>query len=593
MAYPRLFAPLRIGSLEAPNRIVFGAHFTMFSEPNPVVGEPGWFGARLGRYLADRARGGAGVVIAGQAQVHPTTAYQMPNNACAWRPEAVPHFRAVSEAVHAHGALAFLQLAHNGGVNQGPWSKLPAWAPSAVANSLEPPKPMEAADIAAVIAGFADSARHAAAGGFDGIELHAAHGYLLHEFLSPRSNRRADAYGGSLDNRLRLTVEVLEAVRAAVGRGVAVGLRLVGDEETPGGLTAADAAAAAARLEARGLVDFFDVSVGISGIGMVRPLYVPHAFASYAARAVKAAVDRTPVFSVHRILEPDEAEAILARGDADAVTVVRALIGGGPAGLEAAWVAAARGHRVVLLERGGELGGKIRLAQQLPGRGELADFADWRIGECGRRGVELRLHHAASAESVLALAPDAVIVATGARATIDAPAKAWPLMPIPGAAPPFVLDHEAALARTDALGARVVIFDVVGHIEAIGLGELLASRGADVTVATPFATPILLDRETAGYALPRAVQAGMRWRPNTGMVAVGDRTVTLLDVFSRQTEVVADVDRVVVRTHGVADDGLYHALLGRVPQVIRVGDAVAARWADRAIFDGHLAGRAV
>jgi len=283
MAFDRLFTPLRIGPVEARNRIVFGAHFTMFSEPNAVFGEPGYFGARLGRYLADRARGGAGVIIAGQAQVHPTTAYQMPNNACAWRPEAVPHFRAVTDAVHAHGTLAFLQLAHNGGVNQGPWSKLPAWAPSAVANSLEPPKPMDAADIAAVIAGFVDSARHAAAGGFDGIELHAAHGYLLHEFLSPRSNRRTDDYGGSLENRLRLTVETLAAVRGAVGARVAVGLRLVGDEETPGGLTADDAAAIAAALEARGLVDFLDVSVGISGIGMVRPLYVPHAFASYAA----------------------------------------------------------------------------------------------------------------------------------------------------------------------------------------------------------------------------------------------------------------------------------------------------------------------
>ena len=212
-----------------------------------MFGEPGFFGARLGRYLADRARGGAGVIIAGQAQVHPTTAYQMPNNACAWRPEAVPHFRAVTDAVHAHGALAFLQLAHNGGVNQGPWSKLPAWAPSAVANSLEPPKPMEAADIAAVIDGFADSARHAAAGGFDGIELHAAHGYLIHEFLSPRSNRRTDDYGGSLENRMRFDRRGAgggaRRGRAARRRRPAPGRRR-GDRR--GGLTADDAAEIAA-----------------------------------------------------------------------------------------------------------------------------------------------------------------------------------------------------------------------------------------------------------------------------------------------------------------------------------------------------------
>jgi hypothetical protein len=391
---------------------------------------------------------------------------------------------------------------------------------------------------------------------------------------------------------------------------------------------------------------------------MVRPVYTPHLLGVYAAAAVKRAVRRVPVFAVHRILTPDEADGIIARGEADAVTVVRALIadpewaskaqrgavdairrctgcnqgcygnltlgqpitcvtnpavgrdaalglgtlqraagskrvvviGGGPAGLEAAWVAAARGHAVVLLERGTQLGGKIRLAERLPGRAELGDFADWRVGECARRGVEVRLGCEATVDRVLALAPDAVVVATGGRASIDAPAKGVN-MPIPGAAPPFVIDHEAALARAGELGPRVVILDVVGHIEAIGLGELLAARGVEVTVVTPFPLPMNLDRETAGCALPRAVQAGMRWRPNTALVAVGDREVTLVDVFARRSERVAEVDTVVIRTHGIADDGLYFALQGKVPELHRVGDAVAVRTADRAIFDGHTVGR--
>src|SRR5262249_12492066 len=153
----------------------------------------------------------------------------------------------------------------------------------------------------------------------------AAHGYLIHEFLSPRSNQRRDEYGGSLDNRLRFAVEVLAAVRDAVGSAVAVGVRLVGDEEAPGGgLTAADGAAIGARLEAQGLVDFINVSVGTSGIGMVRPLYVPHLCGVYAAHAVKQAVRSVPVFTVHRILTPEEAEGILEREEADAITLVRA-----------------------------------------------------------------------------------------------------------------------------------------------------------------------------------------------------------------------------------------------------------------------------
>jgi len=222
----------------------------------------------------------------------------MPNNAVAWDEAAVPHFREVTAAVHAHGALAFLQLAHNGGVTLGTWSKRPAWAPSAVANHLEPPQALERDEIREIVDHFARSAGNAVAGGFDGLEIHTAHGYLVHEFLSPRSNRRTDEYGGTLENRMRFGVEVLRAVREAVGPGVAVGLRLVGDEERGdgAGLGAADAADIARRFEALALVDFLDVSVGLSGTGMVRSLYAPHLLGVYAAAAVKRAVARTPVF---------------------------------------------------------------------------------------------------------------------------------------------------------------------------------------------------------------------------------------------------------------------------------------------------------
>jgi 2,4-dienoyl-CoA reductase-like NADH-dependent reductase (Old Yellow Enzyme family) len=653
----RLFSPLRLGPCTARNRIVFGAHFTMYSEPAARFGEPGLYGERLGRYLAERRE--LGVAIAGQCQVHPTTAYQMPNNAAAWDESAIPHFERLTSRVRATGALAFLQLAHNGGVNHGAWSRLPAWAPSAVPNHLEPPKPLETDEIRELVAAFARCARNAAAGGFDGIEVHGAHGYLIHEFLSPRSNRRTDAYGGSLENRMRFGVEVLEAVREATQGRLAVGLRLVGDEELgPGrGLVAEDAAEIAARLEARGLVDFLNVSVGVSGLGMVRPVYAPHGLGVYAARAVKRAVRGVPVFAVHRILTPAEAEAILAAGDADAVTLVRALIadeawaekaragrgheiractgcnqgcygnllqglpvacatnpavgredtlgrgtltpapaarrvvvvGGGPAGLEAAWVAAARGHRVVLLERERELGGKVRLAAALPGRGELADFADWRAGECARRGVEIRLGVEAGPDEVLALAPDAVVVATGGVASVQGPAKWWP-MPVPGSRQAFVIDHERALREAAALGPRVVIFDVVGHIEGPGLAELLASRGLEVTLVSPLAQPLLLDAETQAPALARACRAGARWCPTTGLAAIGDHQVTLVHLLSGRSERIEAVDQVVIRTHGLPADALHHALRGRV-EVSCVGDAVAVRNVDRAVFDGHLAGR--
>ncbi|MGZ8752892.1 MAG: hypothetical protein ACXW1S_07910, partial [Acidimicrobiia bacterium] len=132
--------------------------------------------------------------------------------------------------------------------------------------------------------------------------------------------------------------------------------------------------------------------------------------------------------------------------------------------------------------------------------------------------------------------------------------------------------------------------DAIGHIEAVGLGHLLAAAGVDVACVSPTATPLLLDAETMQKALPRAVRAGMRWRPNTAVVGIGDHEVTLVDVLSQSIETVA-ADQLVIRTHGVPDDGLFHELQGRVPEVLRVGDAVAVRPVDRAVFDGHVAGR--
>ena len=666
MAHEKLFEPLRLGPIELRNRVIFGAHFTMFTEPNPVWGEPGFYGRRYGRYLADRAQGGVAAVIAGETAVSPDTAYKMTNNANGWDPGCIPHYEQLTSQVHEHGAKAFIQLTHSGAMMLGNWSKQVAVAPSVSPDHMEAPRAMDARDIAESIGYHVACAKNAVAGGFEGIEIQSAHGYLLHQFLSPKFNHRDDQYGGDLDNRMRFGVEVVAAVREAVGDQVAVGIRLAGDDEqTHGpGLTSDDCAEVAARYEELGLVDFLNVSVGIGGIGMVRTNYTPHCFGVYAAHAVKKAVRDTPVFTVHRILTPEEAEGIVERHEADGITLVRALIadpewvakahegrddeirhctginqscygnllqsmpincvqnpavgreddlglgtlepaatkkkvvviGGGPGGMEAASTAAARGHDVTLLERDDELGGALRWARELPGRGEIWEIARWRIGECERRGVDVRLGVEASPGDVLALSPDAVIVATGGYATKLGQAAYHP-MPVPGSEQDWVLDHVDALQRVladpDALGDRIVLLDAVGHAQAIGLGEMLAAAGKDAVCVTSLPVPMALDGETQAAILPRAVQAGMQWRPNTVLGVIGDHEVMLVDTLSRQMETLTGVDTVVIRTHGLPNDSLYHALDGKVAELDRIGDAVAVRVVDRAVYDGHVAARAL
>jgi hypothetical protein len=170
-------------------------------------------------------------------------------------------------------------------------------------------------------------------------------------------------------------------------------------------------------------------------------------------------------------------------------------------------------------------------------------------------------------------------------------------MPVPGSEQAWVLDHvdalQRALADPDALGDRIVLLDVVGHAQAIGLGELLADAGKTATCVTPLPVPMALDGETQAAILPRAVQAGMHWRPNTAMAFIGDHEVTLVDVLSRELETLTHIDTVVIRTHGAPADELYTELDGKVAELERVGDAVAVRYVDRAVYDGHVAARAL
>lgn len=335
MAFPRLFSPLVVGPVTLANRVVFAAHLTNYAEdgrPSP----------RQAAYYGARAAGGAGLVITEEHSVHPSDwAYEKLVHG--WRPEVVPAYRQATAAVHAHGAAIFAQLNHNGAQGTALFSRLPLWAPSPVADPLfgEVPQEMGRAELAELVAGYAQVAGHCRAGGFDGVELQCSHSSILRAFLSPLTNRRADAYGGSPAARARLLLHVVDAVRQAIGPDLALGVRLCGDELAPGGTALDDAVEVARRLEAQGATDYLSTSIGLatSSLFMVEAsMRVPPGYALFVASALRRAVG-LPVVGIGRLKTPAQAEAALAGGHCDLVGVVRGQLA------DPEWAAKARAGR--------------------------------------------------------------------------------------------------------------------------------------------------------------------------------------------------------------------------------------------------------
>ncbi len=229
-----LFSPLKVGSVTLKNRVVCGAHTTLF-------GTNGIMDDRYIEYQRERARGGAGMIVAGMQMIHPSSRC-FTEIFFAHEERVIPQFRKLADAVHEHGAVVLAQLAHSGRGQNSSFSREPIWGPSAIPDpsSREVPMEMQQEHINAAIEGFVRSARNAQIGLLDGVELHSIGGYLIQQFLSPWSNRRTDDYGGSLDNRLRFLREIISGIRAECGRDFVIGTKMAGDELVAGGLGIAD-----------------------------------------------------------------------------------------------------------------------------------------------------------------------------------------------------------------------------------------------------------------------------------------------------------------------------------------------------------------
>jgi 2,4-dienoyl-CoA reductase-like NADH-dependent reductase (Old Yellow Enzyme family) len=660
--YPKVFSPIRLGPVELPNRYYFSPH-----------GLPLTYGVSpsndLTAYCEARVKdGGCGLVIL-SCTVHDRGRHYQP---CPYPEASIPGFRALAEAVHAAGGKLFAQLWYWWGAS-GHWQPMsppaPMLGPSASQYGFRgvsaSTHAMTVEEIRLMGECFRRSVENLRAAGVDGVEIHASHGGLIQQFLSPYFNRRADAYGGSLENRMRLLVETLEISRRAAGGEMAVGMRFNCDEMMPGGYGADEAREVLRRVCDAGLVDFVDLDVAIEPqqlkLGMPPVFVEEHVYGPYIAK-VRAAAGAVPVLSVlGRVTRMADAEAAIASGLCDLVGSTRQLIaepgfvrlahegreelgrtciacnwclggmgdgafgcainpasyrerlwgeesmpraakpskvvvvGGGPAGLEAARVAALRGHDVTLVEARDRLGGAFGLWGELPAFGVYRQAVAWWAAELARLGVALRLGEAATPEGVLALSPDAVIVATGAAFCREGRS---PLLdqPIPGADRPFVLTPEDVLRGGQRPKGRVVLLDGEGTHASSGVAQLLAREGAKVVMLSPGHAPHSMrinDTFEGDFVAEGLAEAGVDFRPATWVRAIGEREVRAYAVFGGREETFEEVDAVVLATGRQSVDALAHALEGKVAQLFTIGDALAVRPFAAAAYEGQKFARLI
>jgi 2,4-dienoyl-CoA reductase-like NADH-dependent reductase (Old Yellow Enzyme family) len=668
-----LLQPFQLKHLSLRNRVMSTSH-------EPAYAEDAKPKLRYQLYHEEKAKGGIALTMFGGSTNVAPDSPPVFGQLYAGDDGIIPYFRQLAERVHRHGAATMVQLTHMGRrtvSDAGDW--LPVVAPSSVREPSHRafPKEMETFDIRRIVRSYGQAARRAQEGGLDGCEV-IAYGHLLDQFWSPLTNQRTDRYGGSLENRMRFSLEVLAEIREQVGDDFIVGIRMTCDEDVAGGLSAEDGIAIARGLVRTGMIDFVNVIKGwiatddalskvIPGLGT--PLGPHLAFAG----AIKDAVD-IPVFQAARVPDLETARHAIEAGYVDMVGMTRAhmadphivakleagqadrirpcvgasycinrlylghdalcihnpatgreetiphvvepagtgarrvvVIGGGVAGLEAARVAAARGHTVELLEAAHELGGQALLAARATERRrDLIGIVDWLVDEVDRSGVNVRRNTIADADLVASLSPDVVVVATGG----------WPRTgTFEGAEHAHsVWDVISGQAR---VGGSVLVFDDHGSEEAMSVVERLALEGCGLEVVAPERH---VGHEVTGLAYPEYLRVlyrgGVVMTPDHRVAAIrrsGSRLTVVLEnlytgacaerevdnvVYEHGTEPLADVyfDLRAQSTNGgeVDLDALVHGRSqnlvanpdGRF-QLFRIGDAVASRNIHAAIYDAR------
>lgn len=646
-----LFTPIQIGHVTARNRICCSAH----ADALAVDGMPGEVERR---YYEEKARGGVGFMMClGSASVHPSSTARDWNGVELFDDRVIPHLREFSETMHRYDVPVICQITHRGrrGRSIDLWNRM--YAPSDVRepNHRENPHPLGGAMLDELVEAFAAAAARLQRGGFDGCEINASHCHLIDQFWTSNANEREDAYGGELDHRMRFGMRVIDAVRERVGREFVVGIRLTGDDFIERGLDNRQMLAICERLDATNQLDYFNVVGGTAETFVAEAAAVPNmSFGlgcySYLAGSVRKAVS-VPVITAGRIVDPIQADRILAEGQADLCIMNRALIadphlpnkarasqlddirqcmgynegcidriytgrgvtcvqnpvigreehwaelgraarrkrvvvvGGGPAGLEAARVAAVRGHQVVLFERSEELGGQTLLARRAPSRQDFDGATRWSSRQCQKLGVDIRLGIEVDVDRVVAESPDAVLLATGALARVPA---------LEGMDTARVASGWDVLAGEPELGEVVIVIDEEYGHQAPTIAEYLLDRGKEVDLVTSQETiGNFLGATTRPPLLARLFGKGAQIFNHLEARAIRRGRLLARNIWTGAPHQMGPYDGFVYVYGGIRHDPLSGPLEATGLDVEVIGDAFSPRSLQHAILEGHRFGRAL
>lgn len=530
MRFKTMFSPIQIGPMTVKNRFVVPPMGNNFANPDGT-----WSDQSIA-YYAERAKGQFGLITIEATVVH-HGAKGGPKKPCLYDDSSIESLKKITDACHAQGAKVSIQLQNAGPEGNAKNAGAPIEAASAIPSVYGKDTPVEVPTekVYELVKGYGDAAERAMKAGADAVEIHMAHGYLVNSFISPRTNKRVDEFGGNFENRMRFPRLIVEEVKRRVGGKVAILARINSSDEVEGGDDVHDSAAIAAYLEDCG-VEGLHVSraVHIKDEYMWAPTAVHAGFSADLVTEIKRAVS-IPVITVGRYTEPYYAELLLREGRADLVAFGRQsladphmpekamndnledlvpciaclqgcvanmykgepicclvnpflgheaqgypkaekskkvmVIGGGVAGMCAAFVAAERGHDVSLYERTDKLGGNMRLAAYPPGKGDITNMIRSYIVRCEKAGVKIHMNTTVDLEMVKAEKPDAVIVSTGSRTLI---------LPIEGIENPAIIHGSDLLDGKRAAGKKVLVVGggMVGCETAVFLGE----QQHDVTV---------------------------------------------------------------------------------------------------------------